>query len=81
MKNRNKGFTLVELIVILVILAILVAILVPTMVKYIKKADEKTAIVECRQVVLAAQGIATELYADKRLEQLNDNDQIKKIRQ
>ena len=31
MKKNNKGFTLVELIVVLVILAILAAILVPTL--------------------------------------------------
>ena len=41
MKNRKKGFTLVELIVVLVILAILMAILVPTCVQYIHKAQLK----------------------------------------
>ena len=39
MKERNnKGFTLVELIVVLVILAILAAILVPALLGYIDKA-------------------------------------------
>lgn len=41
-KKKNKGFTLVELVVILVILAILMAILVPSLTGYIAKA-RKTA--------------------------------------
>ena len=34
---RNKGFTLVEMIVVIVIIGILLAILVPGMFKYIQK--------------------------------------------
>ena len=37
-KNRKKGFTLVELIVVLVILAILAALLIPALTGYIDKA-------------------------------------------
>jgi len=62
-KYKN-GFTLVEVIVVLVILAILAAILIPSMVKYIGKAEERTAIVECRQCVNAAQTIASEAYGE-----------------
>jgi len=39
--KNNKGFTLVELIVVLVILAILAAILVPMLLGYIDEAKEK----------------------------------------
>lgn len=61
-KGVSKGFTLVEVIVVLVVLAILAAILIPAMVKWIDKANEKAGIVECRQVVIAAQTIASEAY-------------------
>ena len=41
-KMNNKGFSLVELVVVIVILAILAAVTVPAMTKYIdnQKADE-----------------------------------------
>lgn len=53
MKHKNKGFTLVELIVVLVILAILAALLVPALTGYIDKAKEKKVIAETRMVVMA----------------------------
>jgi len=62
MKNK-KGFTLIEVIVVLVILAIMAAILVPSMVGWINKAKEKTAVVEGRSMLLAAQTVASEAYA------------------
>ena len=46
MKHKNKGFTLVELIVVLVILAILAVLLVPALTGYIDKAKEKKVIAE-----------------------------------
>lgn len=58
--NKSKGFTLVEVIVVLVILVILAAILVPTMIGWIKKANEKTAIAEARNILIATQTIASE---------------------
>ena len=63
MKKRNdKGFTLVELIVVLVILAILAAILVPALLGYIDKAREKQVTTNAEAAYVAAQALATEYY-------------------
>ena len=64
LKNNKKGFTLVEIIVVLVILAIMAAIMIPGMTGWIKKAQDKSAIVEARTVLLAAQTIASEDYIE-----------------
>ena len=61
--KETKGFTLVELIVVLVILAILAALLVPALTGYIDRANEQKIVAETRQVVMAAQTIASENYA------------------
>ncbi len=42
-KNKNKGFSVVELIVVLAILGILMAIAVPMYNKYLNKGDDATA--------------------------------------
>ncbi|MBO5610380.1 MAG: type II secretion system protein [Eubacterium sp.] len=62
MKKNNKGFTLVELIVVLVILAILAAILVPALLGWIDKAREKSVTTNAEAALVAAQGLATEQY-------------------
>lgn len=63
-KKDNKGFTLVELIVVIVILAILAALLVPALVGWIDKAREKSYAVEARTAYLAAQTLVSENYLD-----------------
>ena len=66
MKNKKKGFTLVELIVVLAILAILAAMLVPALTGYIDKANEKKAIAAARQYAIAAQSVVSDSYADNK---------------
>lgn len=61
-RNNKKGFTLVEVIVVVVILAILAAIMVPSMIGWINKAEDKTAVVEGRTILVAGQTIVSENY-------------------
>lgn len=62
---NNKGFTLVELIVVLVILAILAALLIPSLTGYIDRARQESVVAETRMVVLAAQTVLSEDYGQK----------------
>ena len=61
-KVDNRGFTLVELIVVLVILAILAAILVPALLGYIDSARDKQYMLNARNCITAAQAQLIELY-------------------
>lgn len=61
--KNTKGFTLVEVIVVLVILAILATIMIPSMTKWIDRAKDRSVLVECRSVLLAAQTLSSEQYA------------------
>lgn len=67
MKNKKKGFTLVELIVVLAILAILAAMLVPALTGYIDKANEKKIVAIARQYAIAAQSTASDAYASNKV--------------
>lgn len=62
-KKDNKGFTLVELIVVIVILAILAALLVPALVGWIDKAKNEKYAVEARNIYLATQAEISTEYA------------------
>ncbi len=61
--GNNKGFTLVELIVVLVILAILAAVLVPALLGYIDRAKKAQDVVNAKNMLQATQAELSALYA------------------
>ena len=63
LRKDNKGFTLVELIVVLVILAILAAILVPALLGYIDEAKQKQIVLHGKSIYTASQTVASKYYA------------------
>ena len=64
-RKNNKGFSLVELIVVVAIMAVLMAVLVPTLVRNVEKTrvqKDKSAISEVREAVVLA--LADEEFLD-----------------
>lgn len=59
----NKGFTLVELIVVMLILTLMAAILVPSVLGWIDEARGKQYVLSARSLYMSAQAIESEKYA------------------
>ena len=60
-KMNNKGFSLVELIVVIAIMAVLVGVLAPQFIKYVEKSRESTDIQNADSV----KNVVEAYYADK----------------
>ena len=61
-KSTNKGFTLVELIVVLIILALLAALITPSLLGYIDEARAKKYLPNARSCLEAAQAMFSQQY-------------------
>lgn len=55
MKKNNKGFTLVELIVVIAILGVLMAVLVPQYIQYVEKSRQSTDALALGEIVHAVE--------------------------
>lgn len=54
-KMNNKGFSLVELIIVIAIMAILIAVLAPQFLKYVERSRNSTDISTATEIVTALQ--------------------------
>lgn len=72
-KQKQKGFTLVELIVVLVILSILAALLVPSLTGYIQKTHKTRVLAETRMVHTAVQTTVSEYYGTDKWAKYGEN--------
>ena len=52
-KNSNKGFSLVELIIVIAIMAVLIGVLAPQFIKYVEKSKQSTDITNLDSAVEA----------------------------
>lgn len=67
-KMNNKGFSLVELIIVIAIMAILIVVLAPQYLKYVEKSRNSTDVTNATEIVTALQVYAADPEAAKPFE-------------
>lgn len=64
-KMNNKGFSLVELIIVIAIMAILLVVLAPQYLKYVERSRNSTDLQNAAEIVTALQVYASDPEADE----------------
>ena len=63
-KNANKGFSLVELIIVIAIMAVLIGVLAPQFIKQVEKSRESTDLQNIEEIKTATETFVAD-YAEK----------------
>jgi len=63
-RNKNKGFSLIELIIVIAIIAVLTALIVPQFLRYVERARESRDITNVMSVYEAFQIVLTDPSVD-----------------